>query len=126
MQSKKKEVERILTAYSDALNASDITSLASLYTESAVFMPAGFHSITGREEIKRSAERFFKQKQLSLSFTVEDIVFEGEFAFVEAKSRCTVHPLPVGKEVSTLGKDFFVLQKVQQQWKVFRYMFNVV
>jgi uncharacterized protein (TIGR02246 family) len=126
MQKDITSVESLLTAYRDAVNASDVASLASLYAESGVFMPAGFHSIVGREAIKRSADRFFNQKQLSLSFTVEDIVFEGDFAFVGANSRCTVQPLPAGKSMSTQGKDFFVLLKEQQQWKVYRYMFNVV
>lgn len=126
MQTDRTAVEKLLEAYSEALQAPDAAALAALYTESGVFMPAGGPVTAGREAIRQRAERFFTDKWVSLFFTMEEVVFEGRFAFVQATSTCKVQQRFSGTEVKERSKDFFVLRKEEQSWEVFRYVFQGV
>jgi uncharacterized protein (TIGR02246 family) len=117
-------VQNLLITYSKALNSADADLLAKVYSDSGMFMPSGFHNLSGKEEIKHSAERFFKDRQINISFEIQDISFDGNYAFVQATSNSTVHHHRAGDVANNSNKDFFVLRKEVQEWKVYRYMFN--
>lgn len=120
----KAAVQNLLIIYSKALNSADTDLLANVYSNKGIFMPLGFHNLSGKEEIKRSAVRFFKHRQMNISFAIQDITFDGIYAFVQATSSNTVQHHPTGSVTNNSAKDFFVLRKEMQEWKVYRYMFN--
>lgn len=124
LQNNKTLVQYLLTTYSHALNTSNAEGLTAMYAADGVFMPDGAPTLQGRDEIRRGAERFLGQKQINIDFEVTDVTVDGEYAFVQATSRCTIHQQSTGKIGNTECKDFFVLKNEHQQWLIFRYMFN--
>jgi uncharacterized protein (TIGR02246 family) len=126
LQDNKTLVQDLLTAYSHALNSSNAEALTALYAADGVFMPDGAPALWGPDKIRRSAEQFLAQKQINIDFEVTDVTVDGEYAFVLATSRCTVHQQSTNKGENTECRDFFVLRNEQQQWMVYRYMFSVI
>ncbi len=66
--SKKQEVKNLLFAYRDALNASDVSKVLSLYTEDGIFMPSGAPTSIGTEQVKGAYEFVFSNIKLSIEF----------------------------------------------------------
>lgn len=63
MQSEtdKTAIENLLFSYRDALNASDVNKVLTLYSVDGVFMPSAGPSAIGQEQVKASYEFVFKQ-----------------------------------------------------------------
>ena len=124
LQTSKTAIEELLEAYSLALKAANARMLGSLYAADGLFMPDRARPLKGTAEIENAAQKYLAQKQVHIKFTVTDLVLKEPFAFVQATSTCAVQSLTTGKVVNKNGKDFFVLCKKMQAWKVYRYMFN--
>ena len=117
-------IERLLYAYRDALNASDVSKVLPLYTDDGIFMPSNAPSAIGQEQVKASYEFVFKTIQLSIEFYIDEVVVNGDYAFARTTSRGTTLIHASGQTVAEENRELFVLQKVNGQWKIARYMFN--
>lgn len=124
-QSKEKSaIEKLLFAYRDALNASDVGQVLPLYTNDGVFMPSNAPSAVGQEQVKAAYEFVFSQIQLSIEFYIDEIVVNGDYAFARTISKGTTLIHANGQTVAEENRELFVLQKSEGQWKIARYMFN--
>ncbi|NER09823.1 YybH family protein [Muriicola jejuensis] len=125
MQKQEKlKIEELLMNYEKALNTSDAKLAQSLYTKDGIFMPTEAPSGIGSEGILRSYEYVFSQIQLSIAFTIEEIVVEGNMAFAVTSSKGMVKIHANGMEVPEANRELFVFEKVEGDWKIARYMFN--
>ena len=122
--TEKQAIEKMLFSYRDALNASDVTRVLPLYTEDGVFMPSNGPSAIGQEQIKGSYEFVFKTIQLHIEFFIDEIVVQGNYAYARTTSKGTTLIHANGQTVPEENRELFVLQKVDGQWKISRYMFN--
>jgi len=122
--AEKQEIETLLFAYRDALNASDVSAVLSLYTEDGVFMPSGAPTSIGTEQVKAAYEFVFGNIELSIEFSVDEIVINGEYAFARTTSKGSTLIHATGETVPEENRELFVLQKVNGSWKIDRYMFN--
>lgn len=122
--AEKSAIEKLLYAYRDALNASDVSKVLPLYTNDGVFMPSNAPSAIGQEQVKASYEFVFKSIQLSIEFYIDEVVVNGDYAFARTTSRGTTLIHASGQTVAEENRELFVLQKVNGQWKIARYMFN--
>lgn len=121
----KSAIEKLLFSYRDALYTSDVNKVMPLYTNDGVFMPSNAPSAIGQEQIKGSYEFVFKNIQLSnIEFFIDEIVVNGEYAFLRTTSKFTTLIHANGQTVAEEGRELFVLQKTSGQWKISRYMFN--
>lgn len=120
----KQEIEALLFAYRDALNASDVSAVLALYTENGVFMPSGVPSSIGKEQVKGAYEFAFSNIELSLEFFVDEIVINGEYAYARTNSKGSTLILATGETVPAENTELFVLQKEKGSWKIDRYMYN--
>lgn len=120
----KSAIEKLLFAYRDALNASDVNKVMPLYTDDGVFMPSNGPSAIGQEQVKAAYEFVFKAIQLKIEFFIDEIVVHGEFAFARTTSKGTTLIHENGQTVPEENRELFVLQKVNGKWKISRYMFN--
>lgn len=124
LSTEKSEIEKLLFAYRDALNTSDVNKVLPLYTIDGVFMPSNAPSAIGQEQIKGSYEFVFKTIQLNIEFFIDEIVVNGDFAFARTTSKGTTLIHASGQTVPEENRELFVLQKTNGQWKISRYMFN--
>jgi uncharacterized protein (TIGR02246 family) len=117
-------IEQLLFSYRDALNASDVPKVLSLYMKDGVFMPANAPTATGQEQLKGSYEFVFKTIQIHIEFLIEEIVVSGDYAYAVTNSKGTALIHANGQTVSEENRELFVFQKDNGQWKIARYMFN--
>jgi uncharacterized protein (TIGR02246 family) len=122
--TEKPAIEKLLFSYRDALNASDVTNVLTLYTNDGVFMPSNAPSAVGQEQVKASYEFVFSQIKLNIEFFIDEIVVNGDYAFARTISRGTTLIHANGETVAEENRELFVLQKTNEQWKIARYMFN--
>jgi len=122
--TEKSAIEKTLLSYRDALNASDVSKVLNLYTKDGVFMPSNALSAIGLEQLKGSYEFVFKAIQLHIEFFIDEIVVNGDYAFARTTSRGTTLIHATGQTVPEENRELFVLQKVEGQWEISRYMFN--
>lgn len=123
-QTEKSKIEELLFSYRDALNSSAVSKVLPLYTNDGVFMPSNAPSAIGQEQVKVSYEFVFKSIQLNIEFFIDEIEISGDFAFARTISKGTTLIHANGQTVPEENRELFVLQKVNGQWKIARYMFN--
>jgi len=122
--NEKKEIDKLLFTYRDALNASDVSKVLPLYTEDGIFMPSGAPTSIGTEQIKGAYEFVFSNIKLSIEFTIDEITIYGDYAFAITTSKGSTLIHSTGKTVPEENRELFVLQKENNEWKIARYMFN--
>ncbi len=120
----KQKIEELLNAYKNALNTSDAKLAKSLYTKDGVFMPTEAPSGVGSEGLLKSYEFVFSQIQLTIEFFIEEIVVEGNMAFAVTSSKGTTLIRANGQTIPEANRELFVFEKVSDEWKIARYMFN--
>ena len=122
--TEKQEIETLLFAYRDALNASDVSAVLSLYAEDGVFMPSGAPSSIGKEQIKGAYEFVFSNIELSIEFYIDEIVINGEHAYARTTSKGSTLIHATEETVPEENRELFVLRKENGTWKIDRYIFN--
>ncbi|MCB9304865.1 MAG: SgcJ/EcaC family oxidoreductase [Lewinellaceae bacterium] len=125
MQKQEKEkIEALLSEYKKSLNTSDAKLAQSLYTKDGIFMPTEAPSAIGAENILKSYEYIFSQIQLNIEFFIEEIEIENDFAFATTSSEGTTLIRATGDTIPEANRELFVFEKVDDDWKIARYMFN--
>lgn len=120
----KEKIENLLGEYKKSLNTSDAKLAQSLYAKDGIFMPSGAPSAIGSENILKSYEFIFSQIQLSIEFFIDEILVEGDFAFATTSSKGTTLIHANGATVPEENRELFVFEKINDEWKIARYMFN--
>lgn len=118
------QIEALLSTYQQALNTSDAKLAQSLYTEDGIFMPTEGPSGIGAEAILKSYEFVFSAIQLNIQFHIDEIKVEGSMAFAVTSSQGTTLIHATGDTVPEANRELFVFEKVNNSWKIARYMFN--
>ena len=122
--TEKAAIEKLLFAYREALNASDVGQVLPLYMPDGVFMPSGAPTSVGLEQVKAAYEFVFSAIQLNIEFYIDEIVLNGDYAFARTTSKGTTLIHASGKTIPEENRELFVLQKKGSSWKIARYMFN--
>ena len=122
----KTAIKELLFTYRDALNASSVDQVMPLYTTDGVFMPTGFPSSVGTEQVKAAYEGVFSMIQLNIEFFIDEIEVDGDQAFARTTSKGSTLIHATGETVPEENRELFVLQRTESGWKIARYMFNKV
>ncbi len=117
-------IKELLFKYRDALNASSVEQVLPLYTTDGVFMPTGFPTAVGTEQVKGAYEGVFSMIQLNIEFFIDEIAVDGDHAFARTTSKGTTLIHATGDTVPEENRELFVLQRTDGGWKIARYMFN--
>ena len=120
----KEKIEKLLMNYQNILNTSDADGAAKLYTKDGAFMPTGAPTAIGTQNLKGAYEFVFSQIQLSIKFSIEEIVVENNFAYAMTGSQGTTLIHANGETVPEENRELFVFEKENGEWKIARYMFN--
>jgi len=117
------QITEVLAKYEQALNAADAASAASSYAEGGVFYPYHLPTAAGAE-IVGSYEQIFNTIKLEVTFTVHEIVVDGDIAFATTESNGQVTVLEPGITAPEANRELFVFVREAGDWKIGRYMFN--
>ena len=117
-------IKELLVAYRDALNASSTDQVIPLYTTDGVFMPTGFPSAVGTDQVRQAYDGVFANIKLSIEFFIDEVEVDGDHAFARTTSRGTTLIHATGETVPEENRELFVLQRTEGGWKIARYMFN--
>lgn len=120
----KAAIEKVITAYRDALKEANASKVVALYTKDAVLMPPGAPTAVGQEQVKATYEYVFSAIKLDINFTIDDIAVNGNNAIVRSTSKGTAVVNANGQSAPEENRELFVFQKVGGQWKIARYMYN--
>jgi len=123
-KQEKQKIEELLNTYQKSLNTSDAKLAQSLYTKDVIFMPTEAPSGIGSEAILKSYEYVFSQIQLNIEFFIEEIQVDENMAFAVTSSKGTTHIHASGETIPEANRELFVFEKVNNEWKIARYMFN--
>lgn len=120
----KEKIENLLNDYKTSLNTSDAKLAQSLYAKDGIFMPSEAPSAIGSEAILKSYEYIFSQIQLNIEFYIDEIEVGNDFAFATTSSKGTTLIHATGDSIPEANRELFVFEKVEDEWKIARYMFN--
>lgn len=118
-------IQSFIAGFAAALNTADTTAIQSCFSADAVFMPEGFTVLTGRH-LSHVGNGYLTATHFNITFEVVNIVIDNNYAFVQANASATMRDRKTLQATSQQSYDFFVLKKVDSEWKIFRYMFNHV
>ena len=71
------QIERVLSTYEKALNASDTDAVMTLYADHGVFMAQHRVPNVGREAVRAAYDGAFQAIKLDIEFTVDEILQVG-------------------------------------------------
>ncbi|HEO65512.1 MAG TPA: SgcJ/EcaC family oxidoreductase [Spirochaetes bacterium] len=124
-KNEKQKIKNLLLSYGKALNAASVKDVVPLFAENGVFMPAASLTAIGHDQIKSAFDDEFKNIKLNIAVIFDEIVQQGDFAYVRTRSKGTITILSKNITMPTdKYRAFFVLEKVKGKWKIARFMFN--
>lgn len=115
--------EHLLTRYAHALTTTDAAALPTFYTADGLFLPAGSKPLPART-LPASATVFFSKGRFHLRYSAPQVTVDGNYAFVQATAHTTTTALTSGRAEHRTSRDFFVLRREAQAWRIFRYLFQ--
>lgn len=122
--SEKAAVEALVHTYFDALNASDVNKVASLFTADGVLLATGAPTASGNDQVKGTFQYVFDNFNYNLQLTIGDVTVAGKNAFVSSTSKGSYVVKATGQKADDDYRELFVLEKVKGDWKIAKYMYN--
>ena len=122
--NKEKQIIRLLDEYAAALRSGASELIPAFYAEDGLFMPNSLKSFSKADIIRTTSGHFLKTSDFKIEFTAKNIVVEDNYAFVSAIAETSTRDSLTGNVTSNTTRDFFVLRKTDEDWKIYRYMFN--
>ncbi|HEJ3361944.1 TPA: SgcJ/EcaC family oxidoreductase [Pseudomonas aeruginosa] len=114
-----------LARYEQALNHSDTQEIMDLYAQDAVFMPQGYPTVIGIDNIRQAYDGIFKKIRLNVKFTIDEVKqFSADWAYARTRSSGTQIVLGNHKESAEGNQEIFIFHRtVDGVWKFYRYIF---
>ncbi|WP_442591951.1 YybH family protein [Pedobacter sp. AW31-3R] len=120
------DIQETIKGFASTLNSADAKSIPSHFSNDAKFMPDGSGTITGAGLLKKSGEKHLSATEFKIKFSDFDINIDNNYAFVNARAETSQLDPVNNQKVVKSSRDFFVLRKTDQSWKIYRYIFNNV
>lgn len=124
IQAEKAAIEEVVTAFAHTLNTGNKDALCDFFAQDGLFMPEGFESIPSSR--LAGPTDFLIRANFQIVFTPEDIAIDGGYGFARFTARTNMRNPETGTPTRKKSRDFFVFRKEQNNWKIYRYMFNNV
>lgn len=119
------ELRKAVENFATVLNAGESDLLPGLFTEEGKFMPEGLQTLNA-SLLQASSKHFLSKNSFQIAFHIEDINLEDTFASVIATAKTSEKMSGADSTVEKNSRDFFVFKKVNDAWKIHRYIFNNV
>ena len=125
MGSDSDAIKTTLNAYRDALVASDAKGCVKLYADDGVTMAQNSTTQVGHDAIADWYTKCFEAITLDVKFDIKEVVVvSNEYGFARTTSAGTQKINETGKTSKEANQELFVMQKVDDDWKIARYCFS--
>ena len=118
------EAKKVVEDYFKALNDSRLEIIVGLYHKDSVFLPKNAPAARGINDITKAYRTLFEKAKLNTEHVYHHVAVSGNIAIVESQGNGTLTLLESKKVVPSNNKELFVLRKIDNKWKIDRYMFN--
>lgn len=122
----KEAINTLLGNFARVLNNGDTKAISGFFDRDAIFIPDGMKKILAGNELGKTTNGYLKRSDFKIGYTIKEITIENQFAFVEAFATTTEKSVWDLKPVQKRSIDFFVLKNEDENWKIYRYIFNNV
>ncbi|HYD07748.1 MAG TPA: nuclear transport factor 2 family protein [Reyranella sp.] len=117
------EFQKILDAYSKALDSNDVETLVGLYTADGVFMRDDMPAVVGRDALRASYKDVFATLKVQLGFKVQEAEQSGDLGWARSLSTGKVKVLASGAETTESYNQLIVFKKEGGAWKIRNYLY---
>ena len=119
------QITRVIQNYGKAMSDSNIEGVMALFAEDAVFIPSGHATATGKKAVKAAYESELSKIDLDVTVKIDEIFHHGDLAYARSRSLGQLTIIATGKKKSTKDyRAFFVMRKINAEWKITRFTFN--
>lgn len=118
------EAKKVVEDYFKALNEGKLDTIVGLYHKDSVFLPKNAPAVRGIDEITKAYRTLFEKIKLNTEHVYHHVSVHGDIAIVESQANGTLTLLEGKKVLPANDKELFVLRKINNKWKIDRYMFN--
>lgn len=122
----KQAISTLLDNFAQVLNSAQTKAIPDFFDQDSIFIPEGMGKFIGIDTLGKTDEGFLKRANFKISYTIKDITVENNYAFVEAFASTVENRISDLNSVKKSSIDFFVLKNVDDNWKIYRYIFNNV
>lgn len=123
MQDDKTAVADFISSYAAALNTNVPSPMYVFFTADGIFAPDGYKKLSAHD-LRKVRGRSRQTTRFHIDYKIETIAIGNGYAFVDAVAIVQTVNIETAAVVNHISNDFFILQKVDQQWKIYRYIFN--
>ncbi len=109
-----------------AINAGDLDSWMSFYTDDAVRMSPNFPAFIGKDAIRDVYQSFFEQNTFEGDGMIEEVIVSGDWAFIRGIATYTITPKASGEPIREYLGKWVAFNKRQPDgsWKYHRFIYN--
>jgi len=122
-QQETNSVNDFINAFGKALSTSDNNIISTFYAEDGLFLPNNYSTIS-KNQLDKAKGTFLKKRKFRIVYEISEIVVKENLAFVQAVATATTTELADELSVTVSSRDYFILNKIDNTWKIYRYMFN--
>ncbi len=118
------EIQNLIQTYQRGLNGADVNVIRSVYADDAIFIGQPFPTATGIEAIVALYSDVLSKMDFDVQFEIQEVELSGDLGFVHTRSRGTITPKGQTPDGSEGNREIFVVKKIDDAWKFYRYIFN--
>ena len=117
-------VRGIIESYADRLRAGDPVAVAGLYARDAAVMAPHLPTTVGREQLTAVYRDALGAVAMDFRFDFDEIVIRGDTAVARTRTSGANTIRATGEVVPAHYRELFVLQRLEDGWKITQYMFQ--
>ena len=118
------EIQKLIQTYQRSLNEADVDLVRTVYADDAMFIGQPFPTAAGLEEIVALYSDFLSKLDFNVQFDILEIELSGDLGFVHTRSHGTIVPKGQKPGDSEGNREIFVVKRILEEWKFYRYIFN--
>lgn len=123
MQEDEKAINNLIISYKNALKDASVEKVLSNYTIDGVLMSPDSPTVIG-DKIGDAYSSIFDSVEIDIDFTLANIIIGENYAFVQSTSDGSALVKALNQTVPEQNRELFVMQRINGEWKIARYMYN--
>ena len=118
------EINNLLRTYQRGLNEANLDLVRSVYTNDAVVIGQPFPTATGIDAIVSLYADFLSKLDFNVQFEPLELELSGDLGYIRTRSHGTIVPKGQKPAGSEGNREIFIVKKIADAWKFYRYIFN--
>jgi uncharacterized protein (TIGR02246 family) len=118
------EIKNLLQTYQRGLNEANLDLVRSVYTNDAIVIGQPFPTANGIDAIISLYADFLSKLDFNVQFDLLELELRDDLGFIRTHSHGTIVPKGQKPAGSEGNREIFIVKKIQNAWKFYRYIFN--